>query len=107
MATARVPEPVAPHLLVGQTVHYRDGRRCWAAAIVGSGPNETAQLYLFPLPPNVPMPQAPGTYVPHDGGTQEASWHRMVECLDAPAPWRPRAKRRRRSSGSAAEAKSP
>jgi hypothetical protein len=71
-------------ILIGETVHYRASGRCWAAAIVEAGSNESAQLYLFPLPPAYAMPQAPGTFVTHDGGTKEASWHRFAECVDAP-----------------------
>lgn len=82
MATARIPSPPPAHLLVGQTVHYRDRHHCWAAAVVESGPKESAQLYLFPLPPNFPMPQAPGTFVPHDRDRQDESWHRLIECSD-------------------------
>lgn len=86
----------SPSLVVGQTVHYRFGSRCWAAAIVERGPSEAAQLYLFPLPPSFPMPQAPGTFVDHDGGTLDDSWHRLDECLDGAPPRKARAPRRSR-----------
>jgi hypothetical protein len=83
MATARVPTTSPPaHLLVGQTVHYREGDHCWAAAIVESGPDEQAQLFLFPLPPSFPMPATPGTFVRHDAGRRDATWHRLGECRD-------------------------
>jgi hypothetical protein len=82
---ARPARPANAHsLLIGETVHYRAAGRCWAAAIVEPGADDSAQLYLFPLPPAYAMPQAPGTFVMHDGGTAEASWHRFAECVDAP-----------------------
>ena len=31
-------------LLVGETVHYRDHDRCWAAAVVDAAPADAAQL---------------------------------------------------------------
>jgi len=99
MATARVPvAAVAPHVLVGQTVHYRDRDRCWAAAIVESAPGEAVQLYLFPLPPSHPMPQAPGTFLHHDALQADETWHRLGECLNGGAP--PPRRRRRKSNGS-------
>ncbi|HET7646357.1 MAG TPA: hypothetical protein VFM03_07705 [Candidatus Limnocylindria bacterium] len=67
-------------LLVGETVHYRDHDRCWAAAVVDAAPGDTAQLYVFPLPPTVPMAANPGTFVGHDGGTTNETWHRLDEC---------------------------
>jgi hypothetical protein len=98
MATAPTPQPTADaSLLVGEMVHYRQRDHCWAAAIVDSGPNESAQLYLLPLPPSFPMPAAPGTFVDHDGGGAEETWHRLEEC-DA-AGKRRRRRSRRRSSG--------
>lgn len=75
-------------------VHYRLREHCWAAAIVDSGPEDQAQLYLLPLPPSFPMPAAPGTFVDHDAGRGEETWHRLDECA-APAP------KRRRSRGKA------
>jgi hypothetical protein len=99
MATARPPTQPTAHLLVGQTVHYRDGEHCWAAAIVESGPGENAQLYLFPLPPSFPMPPAPGTFVPHDGGKADETWHRLIECADRLRQPARRARRGRASRG--------
>ena len=100
MATARVPLAPAPQLLVGQTVHFRDRQRCWAAAIVESGLGDAVQLYLFPLPPSHPMPQAPGTFVRHDAGQTNETWHRLGECLQAqPATHAPRRRRRRKADG--------
>lgn len=93
MATATAPGPTTDAaLLVGEMVHYRQGDHCWAAAIVDSGPNESAQLYLLPLPPSFPMPAAPGTFIDHDRRRSEETWHRLDEC--APPP-----KRKRRGSG--------
>lgn len=86
----------SPSLVVGETVHYRFGSRCWAAAIVERGPHEAAQLYLFPLPPSFPMPQGPGTFVDHAGGTLDESWHRLDECADGAPPRRAKATRRSR-----------
>lgn len=100
MSTATLSTPTHAGL-VGETVHYRDRGRCWAAAVVERGPNQTAQLYLFPLPPNLPMPQSPGTFVAHDREPADGSWHRLSECPDAAGPaQRQRAQRRgRRSKG--------
>ena len=95
MATARLAVPPTPHLLVGQTVHYRERERCWAAAIVESGPGDAVQLYLFPLPPSHPMPQAPGIFVRHDAAQTNETWHRLGECLEG-QPAAPAARRRRR-----------
>lgn len=97
MATARVPIAAVPHLLVGQTVHYRARDRCWAAAIVESGSGDEVQLYLFPLPPSHPMPQAPGTFVRHDARKSRETWHRLAECADGPESLAPRRRRRRRN----------
>ncbi len=88
----------SPSLVVGETVHYRFGSRCWAAAIVERGPHEAAQLYLFPLPPSFPMPPGPGTFVEHDGGTRDESWHRLDECLDGAPPRKARTRRSRRKT---------
>ncbi|HSK93695.1 MAG TPA: hypothetical protein VLA76_06520 [Candidatus Angelobacter sp.] len=74
-------------------VHYRRGEHCWAAAIVDSGPDDSAQLYLLPLPPSFPMPAAPGTFVEHDATRAEETWHRLDECGARP-PKRRRARRR-------------
>lgn len=94
MATAS-PRPSAdPALLVGEMVHYRQRDHCWAAAIVDSGPRETAQLYLLPLPPSFPMPSAPGTFVAHDDGRGEDTWHRLTECGSIGSPKRRRGRRR-------------
>lgn len=96
MATAS-PHPSADAaLLVGEMVHYRQRDHCWAAAIVDSGPGEAVQVYLLPLPPSFPMPSAPGTFVAHDGGRGEDTWHRLTECATTTAPKRRR--RRRRTS---------
>jgi hypothetical protein len=89
--TRSTPDP-AP--LVGEMVHYRHGEHCWAAAIVDSQADERAQLFLVPLPPNFPMPSAPGTYVEHDGGRTEDTWHRLDECATASRPRRRRGRRR-------------
>ncbi len=86
--------PDSAALLVGETVHYRDHDRCWAAAIVDAAPDDTAQLYLFPLPPSVPMAANPGTFVGHDGGTTNETWHRLDEC--GAVTGRPAGRRRRR-----------
>ncbi len=99
MATATTPSPTADGaLLVGQMVHYRRRDHCWAAAIVDSGPGESAQLYLLPLPPSFPMPAAPGTYVEHDGGRAEETWHRLGECAGGNGSKRRRPRRRRKGS---------
>jgi hypothetical protein len=95
MATATAPHPAAGGaLLVGEMVHYRQREHCWAAAIVDSGPGDSAQLYLLPLPPSFPMPAAPGTFVEHDGSRGEETWHRLEECLTAERPKRRRSQRR-------------
>jgi hypothetical protein len=94
MATASPRPPADPVLLVGEMVHYRQRDHCWAAAIVDSGPSETVQLYLLPLPPSFPMPSAPGTFVAHDGSRGEGSWHRLTECLPTGTPQRRRGRRR-------------
>lgn len=95
MATATTPQPTAgAALLVGEMVHYRQREHCWAAAIVDSGPGESAQLYLLPLPPSFPMPAAPGTFVEHDGRRAEETWHRLEECVAAREPKRRRSRRR-------------
>jgi len=97
---ATTPPPTTSHptvdagLLVGEMVHYRQRDHCWAAAIVDSGPDETAQLYLFPLPPSFPMPAAPGTFVGHDGSRTDETWHRLDECVAAHRPKRRRGRRR-------------
>jgi hypothetical protein len=85
--------------VLGETVHFRASDRCWAAAVVESGPSDTVQLYLFPLPPSFPMPSSPGTFVAHDGGTGNERWHRLDECGSAPAraPRRTRTVRKRRA----------
>lgn len=99
-------QPQPPHvpLVVGQTVHYRDRSRCWAAAIVERGPDDTAQLFVFPLPPSFPMPANPGTFVDHDGGTTDETWHRLDECGEIvsarPVSPTPRRRRRRRQPDS-------
>lgn len=99
MATTASHAADAP-LLVGEMVHYRQDDHCWAAAIVDSGPNESVQLYLMPLPPSFPMPSAPGTYVAHDGQRREDTWHRLEECGAATRPERgPRRPRRPRRAG--------
>ncbi len=84
----------SPSLVVGETVHYRFGGRCWAAAIVERGPQEAVQLFLFPLPPSFPMPQGPGTFIHHDGGPRDETWHRLDECVDGTPPRKGRARRR-------------
>lgn len=95
MATAAPPLTAdAAALLVGEMVHYRQGEHCWAAAIVDSGPGESAQLYLLPLPPSFPMPSAPGTFVSHDEARAEDTWHRLGECGAMAAPKRRRTRRR-------------
>lgn len=106
MTTAtHAPAPPAPRPVIGETVHLRDAGRCWAAAVVDRGPHETAQLYVFPLPPAMPMPSNPGTFVAHDGATADDTWHRLAECGEAAAivdvaPASRRAPRRRsRRSG--------
>jgi hypothetical protein len=85
-------------LLVGETVHYRDHDRCWAAAVVDAAPDDAAQLYVFPLPPTVPMTANPGTFVGHDGGTTNETWHRLDECGTATDRPSRRTRRRRRTS---------
>jgi len=95
MATATPQPSTDAALLVGEMVHYRQREHCWAAAIVDSGPEESVQLFLLPLPPSFPMPAAPGTYVAHDGGRTEETWHRLTEC---PAAQRPKRRRGRRAS---------
>ena len=98
MATAATPRPSAgASLLVGEMVHYRQREHCWAAAIVDSGPGESVQLYLLPLPPSYPMPAAPGTFVEHDVSRADETWHRLEEC--ASAERRRRRGGRRRSNG--------
>jgi hypothetical protein len=94
MATATTPTRTgdAP-MLVGEMVHYRHREHCWAAAIVDSGPEESAQLYLLPLPPSFPMPAAPGTFVEHARDRAEDTWHRLEECRPSP-PKRRRTRRR-------------
>ena len=94
MATASPHTTADAGLLVGEMVHYRQDDHCWAAAVVDSGPAESAQLYLLPLPPSFPMPSAPGTFVSHDRGRSEDSWHRLDECAAAAAPKRRRSRRR-------------
>ena len=95
MATATTPQPTTgASLLVGEMVHYRQREHCWAAAIVDSGPGESAQLYLLPLPPSFPMPAAPGTFVEHDGNRAEETWHRLDECVTRREPKRRRSRRR-------------
>lgn len=95
MATATSPHASADGaLLVGEMVHYRTRDHCWAAAIVDSGPNASAQLYLLPLPPSFPMPAAPGTYVGHDSGRREETWHRLDECTTVDRPRRRRSRRK-------------
>ena len=95
MATATTPHTNADApLLVGEMVHYRQRDHCWAAAIVDSGPNESVQIYLLPLPPSFPMPAAPGTFVDHDGGRGEETWHRLDECATAGSRKGRRARRR-------------
>lgn len=92
-AEPRSTKPPDPHpLLIGETVHFRAVDRCWAAAIVEAGPHETAQLFVFPLPPAYAMPSVPGTFLPHHADGQDTSWHRLDECDRAP-------KRSTRSSG--------
>ncbi|MBW3612693.1 MAG: hypothetical protein KY392_02395 [Chloroflexi bacterium] len=99
MATATTPQPAAGSaLLVGEMVHYRQREHCWAAAIVDSGPRESAQLYLLPLPPSFPMPSAPGTFVEHDGGRSEETWHRLEECGARRETKRRRSRRRTSTS---------
>lgn len=95
MTTAAPQASTDAALLVGEMVHYRRREHCWAAAIVDSGPKGSAQLYLLPLPPSFPMPAAPGTYVEHDGGRAEETWHRLDECA---AVSRPKRRRRRRKT---------
>ncbi|HVM24607.1 MAG TPA: hypothetical protein VM253_04350 [Candidatus Limnocylindrales bacterium] len=93
--TTTRPEPTADAaLLVGEMVHYRHRDHCWAAAIVDSGPEQSAQLYLLPLPPSFPMPAAPGTFVNHDDGRGEDTWHRLDECAAATRPRRRRTRRK-------------
>lgn len=98
MTTATLSTPTTAGL-VGETVHYRDRGRCWAAAVVERGPKETAQLYVFPLPPNLPMPQSPGTFVAHGREAGDGSWHRLSECPDAPGHTEPPAGSARRRGG--------
>jgi hypothetical protein len=86
--TPTTRSPTDAGLLVGEMVHYRQREHCWAAAIVDSGPGESAQLYLLPLPPSFPMPAAPGTFVEHDGARSEETWHRLDECAAASRPRR-------------------
>lgn len=86
-------------LLVGEMVHYRHRDHCWAAAIVDSGPGESAQLYVLPLPPSFPMPAAPGTYVEHDRGWTEETWHRLDECDAVSRPKRRRSRRKMSGDG--------
>lgn len=99
MAQTPASAATARATVLGETVHYRSANRCWAAAVVESGPADSAQLYLFPLPPTYPMPQAPGTFVQRNGGTEEETWHRLADCLNTEAPKR---RRTRRSTGAAA-----
>jgi hypothetical protein len=103
MTTAIPPAASVPTPGIGETVHLRDAGRCWAAAIVDRGPAETAQLYVFPLPPSMPMPSNPGTFLEHDGGTTDDTWHRLAECGESPATppevERPRRSRRRSRAG--------
>lgn len=95
MATATTPHTATDGaLLVGEMVHYRMRDHCWAAAIVDSAPDESAQLYLLPLPPSFPMPAAPGTFVDHDEGRREESWHRLDECGAGERPRRRRSRRK-------------
>ena len=96
MTTAHAPAPAPSHLLIGETVHYRAGDRCWAAAIVESGPDESAQLFVFPLPPSFPMPASPGTFVDHGRDPNDETWHRLDECPDAESQPRRRSRRRQR-----------
>jgi hypothetical protein len=95
MATATTPHTSADGaLLVGEMVHYRQREHCWAAAIVDSGPGESAQLYLLPLPPTYPMPAAPGIFVEHDRARSEETWHRLDECGASERPKRRRSRRK-------------
>lgn len=96
-ATTPIPTPADADLLVGEMVHYRVEQQCWAAAIVGSGPEESAQLFLLPLPPSFPMPSAPGTFVRHGAERDDETWHRLTECGVA-KPARTKRRARRRSS---------
>ena len=95
MATATPHATADAALLVGEMVHYRQREHCWAAAIVDSGPGESVQLYLLPLPPSFPMPAAPGTFVDHDGRRTEETWHRLEECASVERPKRRRSRRRK------------
>ena len=105
MSTATIPAISDPSLVIGETVHLRDAGRCWAAAIVDRGPQETAQLYVFPLPPSMPMVSNPGTFLEHDGGTADDTWHRIAECGESRAASadrpRPRRTGRRSRAGAA------
>jgi hypothetical protein len=96
MATASPHASAAAALLVGEMVHYRQRDHCWAAAIVDSGPSETVQLYLLPLPPSFPMPSAPGTFVTHDATRGEDTWHRLSECVGPTGVEAPKRRRGRR-----------